>query len=611
MAGWSILTDGCALDYLEILRGLQSKGFCLDFDSASMKACGGGVDVRRDGKLRCLFEQVLFVFLKEVSPCECVRTLPAMLGDGRCVDLFRLFLVVREKGGYGSVSKKGAWGLVGEELGLGEEVAASVKLLYIKYVYVFDRWVWKILRDKGVDGCFGSGNCGGDFGLLPMELATEFRGLLEDIRELNHEIDEEEQQPESSEGKVSEVLGAGIMKEMENGNGMSGGKTCIGDSDDDCVILDEGRMSGGKKCVDDDESCVKLENCVVKEERASGKRKRGSWVRMLDWVIDIALRPGHLRNGRSLDDRELRGLALQARDLLFRGRHVNANADKSLLQKKPRVHPSMYDDDIGIGHRSMERLRCSERIISQKHPSLLSSSESIDVDMSESCVVSDSPAMNVVDKFDDPFRQRVPLGALFQAEVPEWTDGAADDDSKWLGTQDWPLATGKLSSGFDEHSIGKGREDLCDCRHPGSVECIRFHVAERKMKLKLELGRAFYNWGFRYMGEEVSLSWTEDEEKKFKDIVRLHPESLNRCFWDELRKCFPNRCWKSLVRYYFNVFVLRRRSYQNRVNPAGIDSDDDESEFGSVSNGFGCEAIKIPGSTFISCALNNQCIDLD
>jgi hypothetical protein len=40
------------------------------------------------------------------------------------------------------------------------------------------------------------------------------------------------------------------------------------------------------------------------------------------------------------------------------------------------------------------------------------------------------------------------------------------------------------------------------------------------LKLKLELGSAFYQLGFDKMGEELSLQWTDDEEKVFKDAMR-------------------------------------------------------------------------------------------
>jgi hypothetical protein len=40
------------------------------------------------------------------------------------------------------------------------------------------------------------------------------------------------------------------------------------------------------------------------------------------------------------------------------------------------------------------------------------------------------------------------------------------------------------------------------------------------LKLKLELSSAFYQLGFDKMGEELSLQWTDDEEKVFKDAMR-------------------------------------------------------------------------------------------
>ena len=39
---------------------------------------------------------------------------------------------------------------------------------------------------------------------------------------------------------------------------------------------------------------------------------------------------------------------------------------------------------------------------------------------------------------------------------------------------------------------------------------------------------------------------------------------------------FPSRTKKDIVSYYFNVFMLKVRAEQNRLDPRNIDSDDDE-----------------------------------
>jgi hypothetical protein len=138
---------------------------------------------------------------------------------------------------------------------------------------------------------------------------------------------------------------------------------------------------------------------------------------------------------------------------------------------------------------------------------------------------------------------------------------------------------------------------------------VRFHIAEKRIKLKLELGYLFYHWQFDRMGEEVSLRWTTEEEKRFKDMVKFNLLSAGKCFWDDKHKYFPRKTREELVSYYFNAYLVRRRSYQNRVTPKNIDSDDDETEFGSFSDGYGHEVLMVPGAYMLICSENKQCTD--
>ncbi|KAG9441363.1 hypothetical protein H6P81_017217 [Aristolochia fimbriata] len=208
----------------------------------------------------------------------------------------------------------------------------------------------------------------------------------------------------------------------------------------------------------------------------------------------------------------------------------------------------------------------------------------------------------------DQLQKRVPIGSSFQVKVPAWMGPTASttDDLKWLGTQDWPLEVNQHNDLVDCEAIGKGRPDICGCRFPGSVECVRFHVAERRILLSRELGPVFYHWKFHRMGEEVSLSWTDDEEERFKAIVQSNPPVPERSFWDSLRRSFPSKSRQSLVNYYFNVFLIRRRSYQNRVTPMNIDSDDDESQFGILGDSLGHEMMKSYENCSSLCSQNMQ-----
>lgn len=209
--------------------------------------------------------------------------------------------------------------------------------------------------------------------------------------------------------------------------------------------------------------------------------------------------------------------------------------------------------------------------------------------------------------FPDEPDLEVSVGPQFQAEIPEWTSNISESDSKWLGTRLWPPEREQI---LELLPIGKGRESSCDCQYPNSVECMRFHIAEKRFKLKIELGSVFYGWMFNTMGEEVSLSWTEEEEDRFKGMLSLHAESTNK-FWKIARKIFPSKKRGALVSYYFNVFLIQRRIYQNRVTPYDIDSDDDEKQFGSVGERFGYAALNHCSSSLIPCIENKECIEFE
>lgn len=296
--------------------------------------------------------------------------------------------------------------------------------------------------------------------------------------------------------------------------------------------------------------------------------------------------------------------------------------------KKPRMHPSMYEDNV-LDPQSTEKQRSTKRIPSLKKPFLCpcckssAAHQSKEITHKEREVSKNSldsqvnlvptdldelPAyLNHHDSSDFPRRQ-VSVGPPFQAEVPEWTGMLSESDPKWLGKRTWPPEDGEKNS-FKLYGVGKGRQHICDCPFPNSVECVRFHIAEKRLMLKHELGLLFYQWRFNHMGEEVSLSWTEEEEKIFKEMMRSYPAFSNE-FWWNAPKFLPSKTRKTLVSYYFNVFLVQRRSYQNRVTPEDIDSDDDEKECGNIGTGFGYNALHIRGSSSITCTLNKESTEL-
>ncbi|XP_058081914.1 uncharacterized protein LOC131229882 [Magnolia sinica] len=212
---------------------------------------------------------------------------------------------------------------------------------------------------------------------------------------------------------------------------------------------------------------------------------------------------------------------------------------------------------------------------------------------------------------DHPSRRPVSVGPDHQADVPAWSLPDAKDRSGYLNLpapalgadsdadvafppskMPLPIPCPQLMEDDDENlmgicimpmphadnggNVGNGRTD-CSCLDKGSVRCVRQHVMEAREKLRAMLGQErFVELGFYDMGEYVGQKWSEEEDRVFQEVVFSNPLSSGKNFWNRLSLVFPTRAKKDLVSYYFNVFMLRRRAEQNRLDPLNIDSDDDE-----------------------------------
>ncbi|XP_061355316.1 AT-rich interactive domain-containing protein 2 [Gastrolobium bilobum] len=562
-------------------------------------------------KQKCLFNQLFSVYLKEDCSRGIVRPVPVFLGDGKLLDLYELFSLVKERGGYAVVSVKGLWGDVTKELGLNLKILASVKLVYNKYLNDFEGWLRKTFEENS----FKNENHLSDWGFKSslLELEKEFRCLLCPKQK---EKDDELFLLESNKIRnyidlVNHKSDTNLLDAKYQIIKCEGVPLVNGDDDENFC-----------NCVKDDLATTLAE--VAEKEFNSRKRKREALSGMLNWMKQIAknpLDPVTELIPKPSKWKEYKGQnffvqLMRAREVLSLRQPVEPNSGPSSLQKL-KMHPSIYEDHVG--HHVTAKLRCSRRLPTCVKSRSCSGCNSCSTNgkrleisvntEAEKCPPEKTTPM-AEPAGDDFLKKQVSIGPLFQAEIPEWTGVISESDPKWLGTQVWPLKHDSKPS-TETDLIGRGRQEKCSCQFQGSVECVRFHIAENRMKLKLALGSVFYHWGFDRMGEEVSLQWTTEEEKKFKDIMRSKIPSQGRSFWNNSSKYFRKKTRRNLVSYYFNVFLIQLRSYQNRVTPKSVDSDDDEVEFGSLSDGFGMEAIKGPRINFLECSENKQCTDLE
>ncbi|XP_071708119.1 AT-rich interactive domain-containing protein 2-like isoform X2 [Rutidosis leptorrhynchoides] len=631
MAHDSGLKNGSNLNEFKVHEDCSSDELFVNHDSyVKYGDLNGCMDVN---ELRALFDQVLSFFLKEVSVNRNLfRPFPPKLGDGHHADLFKLFLTVRRIGSYELVSETNLWEFVARECGLEIELVASLKLIYIKYLEELDQWLF-------------------NGGFKDEEMENLNIGLVEKLDLLSRQLGKSIIDVEVVEFEDATKKNEGTSGFDRNTIGMNLEFSRINDDDDDekfslvddktCDLSPEVIKKVGFSMVNDevkrnelssnnvvkkmglpriaDNDCVMLtanndaRRNVISYNVDSQKRKMKeeplSISEMLDWLTHTARNPhdpavkmsqSNMWNNDMTD--KLRKQVLIARRVLFAELNVDSVNEACGSQKNQKMHPSMYEDDTvqsNCSRRSGSAIPSPSRIKRQR-------------------IESGKIPMDRISELVEPHGEKYNVGPLYQAQVPPWTGIISESDPKWLGTQMWPPPNdinGEYKK--DISKIGLGRETFCECVFPGSAECVRFHIAENRLKVKIKLGQLFYEWKFNRMGEEVSLSWEPEEEKRFKNLAiraryelghstKSRREIMNN-FWKKASNFIPAKSKQNVVSYYFNVFVIRRRSYQNRVTPNEIDSDNDEEEVGSVGDRFGYE--KVHG-LLLKCSENLQRTDL-
>ncbi|KAI3727641.1 hypothetical protein L6452_16259 [Arctium lappa] len=604
-------------------------------------------------KLRSLFDQVLSYFLKWVSVNkDVINGFPPKL-DGVEADLFTLFWVVRKIGDYELVSKNELWEFVAEECGLAITHVGSLKLIYIKYLKELDQWL-------SHGGCFKDTKLeNGEVGVLEKldSLFRELRGCKCSLSSVAFENDKKGKcvvvEASDDVGIEKSALELTEKLDLDMGNNEMGFSRFDNVNENDEKISDLNDKIVGSSCEivvkkvdvskikDDNDNDKRVVLCLTnvrsfhsdnnEHNDTSEKWKKEeslSLLKMLDWVANAARNPHDVAIGsipssskwKKYKSNEVWKQVLLVKDTLFTRPNLDSgNKVYGSQKKRHMMHPSMYEDDKVPIHLSSKRIRCSQRVSSVKScscPGCISCSSSRNKrhkpDIKKSLQAPES-----IEIEDGVCEDLETVSVTVGAEVPKWTGVISESDPKWLGTRMWPPPDDnrqKHEKGLV--AIGKGRQSSCRCKFPGSADCVRFHIAENRTRVKRTLGPLFYKWKFNRMGEEASVSWSLEEESEFRSLViKARQELTHRSksrheimsnFWRRASESIPSKTKDVLVSYYFNVFVLRRRSYQNRIMPENIDSDDDEQEVGSVGDRSGYE--KIHAS--VKCSENMQRNDL-
>ncbi|XP_058738601.1 AT-rich interactive domain-containing protein 2-like isoform X2 [Vicia villosa] len=165
-------------------------------------------------------------------------------------------------------------------------------------------------------------------------------------------------------------------------------------------------------------------------------------------------------------------------------------------------------------------------------------------------------------------RPFIPIGPRFQAEVPKWEASTnikqydSDDCLRWLGTQIWPMPS---LSRNDAKSIEKGRSDSSSGENLESIDRVKKHGEAREC-LKSKVNDTFSSWKFDIKKEDVSKSWTMEEEKKFEYLVKLNQLSSDTKFWKLTMEYFPSKSIECMKNYYYNVYIPRCMSIENKIS---------------------------------------------
>ena len=340
MGRWHVSSNASILDCNKDVDPNPSNGCCIASDCLVE---GSYENVDYDdckARIRCYFEKILRVFLKEIGRRGFVRPLPALIGEGGALDLFELFLVVRDKGGSQVVSEKKLWSSVVVELGLDLALSASVKLIYSKYLSDLEKWLMVRCGDTKLEN--GSSDyCYKKSSPFLSELGAKINGMLYGVPRQNSIYDECFGFKSNKQNGNVNVAAAAVEKEIKfpeikkKEHDLHGDVTPI---QQDCTEMHPIHV------IEDGQS---LDAVHVEAEIESLGKYRESLLRMLKWVRKTAKHPEDPLNGTIPGASRWKGYpsddalwlqVIRAKDALLIRKGVDKVAEKRLLIQVDFTH---------------------------------------------------------------------------------------------------------------------------------------------------------------------------------------------------------------------------------------------------------------------------------
>lgn len=298
-----------------------------------------------------------------------------MTSDEQTFDLFKLFVAVRDKGGYEVVSRKNLWDLVAEESGLGSIISSTVKVLYVEYLNVLERLLEKVVEDRdSTNSCsrngdgtgFGSNglaldiqslkknhdlhdsnfsDCDDTFVVLKNDRDKNIAGCGETLCQLNKRAldiydtkDLYEDQDTSLELASNANENSDDIEKSHSLNIRKYENASVAGVESNVEFSNDGRNSDGYD--PDNKEGLILYSTSVEEHNFSHERKCESMLGMVNWITVIAKNPCNPVIGllpesskwKSRGNEEIWKQVLMIREAMLLKGHIDSYAEQSALQ---------------------------------------------------------------------------------------------------------------------------------------------------------------------------------------------------------------------------------------------------------------------------------------